>query len=127
MAESRNKMDDLLIQEIELKISEIGEKYLFKKLTKYEKITLDSWEDDEYYYHECLVYPCKWIRSFKIEVEKYLRTIMICEIIEVKISDPTNNNIYLFTATNREYDEQEWFNSQTFTKQFKIKKKVGTK
>jgi len=108
-----------LLSEIREKIEEITKKYIGQRLSKYDKTVLERWEDDEYYYQECLITPSAWMREMKNEIEAYLREINVLFIINTDVSVEGGMS---FTVTNRIYDEEAWYKSQVHTKTLKKKK-----
>ena len=108
-----------LLSEIREKIDEITKKYIGQRLSKYDKTVLERWEDDEYYYQECLITPSAWMRQMKNEIEAYLREINLLFVINTDICSEDGIS---FTVTNKIYDEEDWYNSQVYTKTLKKKK-----
>ena len=108
-----------LLTDIREKIEEITKKYVGQRISKYDKTVFERWEDDEYYYQECLITPSAWMRQMKNEIEAYLREINILFIITTDVG--VENGIS-FTVTNRIYDEEAWYKSQVHTKTLKKKK-----
>ena len=108
-----------LLTEIREKIEEITKKYVGQRLSKYDKGVVERWEDDEYYYQECLITPSSWMRQMKNEIEAYLREINLLFVISTDICVEDGIS---FTVTNKIYDEEAWYNSQVYTKTLKKKK-----
>ena len=108
-----------LLADIQDKVEEITKKYIGQRLSKYDKIVLERWEDEEYYYQECLITPSAWMREMKNEIEAYLREINILFVITTDINVEGGGS---FTVTNKIYDEEAWYKSQMYTKTLKKKK-----
>ena len=116
----QNLIEEELQAEIIQRINAIGEQHYGKRVRAQDIIVLEEWEDDDYRYRECIFTPSGVLIAFKKEVEEYLRTIRVCHVINVTVRDDCG--IEFFTATNQNYDFDEWYKSQIVRETIKKEK-----
>lgn len=116
----QNLIEEELQAEIIQRINAIGEQHYGKRVRTQDIIVLEEWEDDDYRYRECIFTPSGVLMAFKKEVEEYLRTIRVCYVINVTVRDDCG--IEFFTATNQNYDFDEWYKSQIVRETIKKEK-----
>ena len=110
--------------EINDEINRIGQKYFGTRLSKSDSVLISIIDDGDSWLNTYLITPNKKLWEFKMEVEKYLRTIRVCEIIVVTIKDPSSMMRELFVATSKIYDQEESFKKLSKVVEKRLLKRV---
>lgn len=103
--------DEALTEAIQQVVDMAVEPLWGTPLCKKEKVLLRTESNDYSFISHYVIQPNKLMWDAKQEIEAYLRTLRVCEIITLAISDPANH-IELFTVTSEVYDAEALYRSQ---------------